>query len=196
MKSKKVLLGIGLVAVMVALAGVGGMVYAAFMDNTEFKGATIYVGTSDIVLLNDLAKGNTADNLVEELPAPILTGVNPNWSQDYLLKIYSKANTPVNLFTEATYTTAEDPEDLRRYVMVEVFNWSDTNWDGILEEGELGQSYGIKNIIDWKMDGIDMGNSETNTITGYVFRFTAPEITNDKQGKTGKFDFSITSTGL
>ncbi len=191
---KRKILLVAAIAILAAFAG--GFTYAAFVDHASFEGALITVGSADLKLYDDLAKSpNDPGNLVDSKPSPQFLDITPSFSQDYLVKLYNNSTKPFVLLSNANYTTAEDPEDLRRYLEVEFYFWSDNNNNGTLEEGELGTSLGKKNVIDWKSDGFELNTVNPNDTQSFVMRFTSESIPESKMGKTGLFSFEFSTLG-
>jgi len=181
---------------LIVAAFAGGFTYAMFTDKAVFNGALISVGSADLKLYSDLSKSaNDPGNLVDSLPSPQLLEVTPSFTQDYLVKIYNNSSKPFVLTSNANYTTAEDPDDLRRYINVEIINWNDNNTNGTLEGDELGDSLGKQNIIDWKSNGFSLNDIESKTSRSLILRFTAEDIPDTKMGKTGLFSFDFSSYG-
>lgn len=184
---------LGVAATMVALFGV---TYAAFADKGEVLGSSFSVGSADIKILDDLGLGFDQGNLVDEKPGPNFEGISPNWTEDYLIKLYNNASTPILLSSSADYETANDPSDLRQDIYVEPFEWDDANADGILDSGELGSSLGRKTIVKWKTEGFDLGQLDGGTGLGLVLRFSTDALSDSKQGAVAVFDFVFDSVGL
>lgn len=185
-----------MLAVLALMAASAGMALAGFKDTTKLLGSTFSVGSADIKLLEDLSQGVVTENLADQIPAPTFGNITPNWTQDYLLKIYNNATTNVQIASNSEYTTANDPDDLRSYIFVEPFNWNDTNNNGVLDNGELGSSFGKKSIVKWKTEGFDLGTLGTGSVKGFVLRFTTDNLSDTKQGKTGVYDFIFDAISL
>lgn len=179
---------LGLIIAVTALAGA---TWAAFSDKGKVLGSTFSVGNSDIKLLENLAGTASQENLKDELIGPNFTNVTPNWTQDYLVKIYNNGSTALQLTSNSNYETVNDPDDLRTYIYVEPLEWNDLNGNGNLDSGEEGLSYGTKSITKWKTEGFDMGEIDMGTIRGYILRFSTTSLSDTKQGKTGSYDFEI-----
>ncbi|KKU50873.1 MAG: hypothetical protein UX73_C0012G0018 [candidate division WWE3 bacterium GW2011_GWC1_47_10] len=172
-----------------------GVTYAAFTDKASVLGATFSAGSADIKLLLDITKGVETSNLAEDLQGPTFSGIGPNWSADYLMKVYNNASSTLLLSSAANYETATDPDELRSYIYVEPFVWND-NGNGLLDAGELGQSYGKKTIVKWKTEGLSLGQAATGEVKALVLRFSTDTLPDTKQGKSGVFDFVFSSAGL
>jgi hypothetical protein len=154
------------------------------------SGSTFSVGSSDVKLLQDLRLGVDSSNLVDQMAGPNFTGITPNWTQDYYFKVYNNGTTPLHLTSNASYETANDPDDLRSYIYAEFIEWND-NGDGQFEDSEQGVNLGKKTIIKWKTEGFDLGGIEKGTSRGYIIRFSTATLSDTKQGKTGTFDFEL-----
>ncbi len=180
----------------VTLVAVFGVTFAAFTDKTKVLGSTFSVGSADIKLLKDLDGGVEEENLVDELLGPEFLNIDSNWTSDYLVKIFNNTQRDIVLTTNADYLTEQDPEDLRQLIYVEPIEWLDTNNNGILNDGELGLSYGRDTIVKWKTQGFDLGQFSASQIKGIVFRFSTQSVPDSKQGASGIFTFELNSLGL
>jgi len=170
---------------------IGGITYAAFMDKGSVLGSSFSVGSSDIKLLLNVAGNIDSSNLTDEIPGPSFTNITPFWQRDYLVKIYNNATSTLTLTSASNYTTANDTEDLRQIIFIEPLEWSDTNANGLVDEGEVTYSYGRKTIIKWKTEGINLGTVNQGGIKGLILRFSTDDISETKQGATGSFDFEF-----
>jgi hypothetical protein len=103
----------------------------------------------------------------------------------------------LNIFSTAYYETANDPNELRQVIYCEIYDWNDANSNGIVDNGELGTSYGMKQLIKWKTEGLSIGQIAMGEAKGYVLRFTTTSsFSPTLQGKTGIFDFEFNATGI
>ena len=103
------------------------------------------------------------------------------------------ATSKIGITTTANYETANDPNDLRSITLVEIIKWYDTNQNGILDEGEEGQSIGQKTIIKWKTEGFNLGELYYGQTMGLILRFSTPSVGDTKQGTSAVFDFEFNS---
>jgi len=172
-------------------AGIVGVTWAAFSDKGDVLGSSFSVGNSDIKLLNSLTNGTIEDNLRDTLPGPSFANISPNWTQDYLIKLYNNGTTGLQLSSNSNYATANDPDDLRSYIYVEIIPWNDENNNGIVDTAEEGASFGKKTITKWKTEGIDLGTINVGTTAGYILRFSVGALSDTKQGKSAIFDFEF-----
>ncbi len=188
MNKRLVFTVLGAVALLGAMAGGA---YAAFADRGEVKGSVITVGSSDIKLFVNV--GGTVDpaNLVESLAGPSFYNISQNWTGDYLMKIFNNASGPLDLSSQAYYETMNDPSDLRSVVYIEILDWNDNNLNGILDEGELGTSYGKKTIVKWKTEGFPLMTMNSAEVKGLVLRFSTVNLSDTKQGANMMFDFQF-----
>lgn len=182
--------------VLLSIIAVTGISIAAFGDKGEILGSSFTMGSADIKMLNDLTGGTTEANLVDTLPGPSFTNIGANWSQDYLIKIYNNAPGHIQLTSNADYLTENDPDDLRQIIFVEPINWGDSNNNGIVDEGELGSSFGRKTIVKWKTEGFDLSSVSSGGVKGMVLRFSTDTVSDTKQGTTAVFDFIFDSLSL
>lgn len=174
-----------------------GVSYAAFVDKARIASSTFSVGSADIRLLEALDKLPNQQTLQDELQGPEFLGISPNWSKDYLVKIYNNSGSEVMMTTHADYETANDPDELRYEIYVEPLPWDDINLDGQATEEELGAPLGRKNFVKWKSEGFDLGSLPASEVMGLVLRFsTESSIPQSKEGGTGAFDFQFVSTGI
>lgn len=191
---KTLLLGVILA---VACAATFGVTYAAFSDKGKYVGAGFSVGSADLKLLGDVTQGTTPANLVDEKPGPIFSNIGPSWVSDYTIKLYNNATTPLNIFSVSNYETTKDPNELRSVISCEVFDWNDTNANGVVDQGEIGTSYGTKTLIKWKSEGLSIGQIAIGETKGYILRFTTTNsLSSTLQGKNGIFDFEFNATGI
>jgi hypothetical protein len=174
-----------------------GIAVAAFGDKGEILGSSFTVGSADIKFLNSITGGTTAGNLVDQLDGPSFSGISPNWEQDYFVKIYNNAQTPVQLATNAYYETINDPEDLRQIIYVEPWLWNDADNDGAVGVGELpATSLGRKTIVKWKTEGFDLGTLNAGEVQGLLLKFSTDDVSDTKQGASAIFDFEFDSPGI
>lgn len=190
---KKVINVLGIVLVLAAAAGIA---WAAFADKAEVLGSNFSTGSADIKFLLDLAGGTDESNLADELPGPSFTNIGPNWSEDYLIKIFNNTSGQIQLTSNSNYETVNDPDDLRQIIYVEPFNWGDANNNGLLDDGELGSSFGRKTIVKWKTEGYDLSSVAGGSTKVLVLRFSTDDVSDTKQGKNAVFDFIFDSLGL
>ncbi|HLB51653.1 hypothetical protein A3F07_00475 [candidate division WWE3 bacterium RIFCSPHIGHO2_12_FULL_38_15] len=174
-----------------------GIVLAAFTYKNKYIGSTFTIGSAVIKLLQDLSIGPDTSNLTDELPGPLFDNISEGWKYEYPIKIFNSGTTRINLSSRANYTTANDPDNLRDIIYVEVFEWNDSNYNGLYDSEEKGASFGApKTILRWKNDGIDMGQMDSAQTSGFLLTFSTPSVTDTKQGKSGLFDFEFNSLSL
>ncbi|MFC1756121.1 hypothetical protein ACFLZK_01895 [Patescibacteria group bacterium] len=190
---KKLIITISLIVLLVMVAGVA---VAAFGDKGEVLGSSFTVGSADIKLLEDLANGTSSDNLVDEISGPSFANISPNWTEDYPMMIYNNATTHIQLTSNADYETVNDLDDLRQIIFVEPINWGDSNNDGLVDDGELGSSFGRKTIIKWKTEGYDLSSVAPGGVKGLILRFSTDAVSDTKQGASAIFDFEFDSLGI
>ena len=194
MKKRKTIITFFSILFLIVLAGIA---VAAFGDKGEILGSSFTVGSADIKFLESLTGGTLAGNLVDQLNGSSFTGISPYWQQDYSVKIYNNAETPVQLTTNAYYETVNDPEDLRQIIFVEPWPWDDADNDGVVGDGELAAiSLGRKTIIKWKTEGFDLGTLNAGEVKGLVLRFSTDTVSDTKQGASAIFDFEFDSIGI
>jgi hypothetical protein len=192
---KKAILFCALIATV--CAATFGATYAAFSDKGKYAGATFNVGSADLKLLNDVSLGTGPTNLVDEKPGPVFNNIGPSWVSNYAIKLYNNATTPLNIFSTANYDTAKDPAEVRQAIYCEILAWNDIDADGVVDTGEEGTSYGMKQLIKWKTEGLDIGQIAMGEAKGYILRFTTlSSFSPTLQGKSGIFDFEFNATGI
>jgi len=190
-KAKKL---IALAIIVLNLALIGGITYAAFMDKSSVLGSSFSVGSSDIKLLSNVSGTVESSNLTDELAGPAFANIVPYWQKDYLIKVYNKASSQVKLTSNALYETAQDPEDLRQLIFIEPLEWKDENLNGIVDAGEEKTGYGKKTLIKWKTEGINLGDIPQGEIKGLILRFSTENLSDSKQGASALFDFEFNAT--
>src|SRR3989344_9302127 len=159
-KAKQLLLTLGLV---LATAGIS---YAAFSDVGKLTGSKFSFGSADIKLFLNVAGGIDDINLVDELPGPNFENIVPNWTQDYLIKLYNNGSGNISLASFSDYLTVNDPDDLRYDLSVEIFEWNDINTNGTAEIDEIGATLGNKTFVKWKTEGFSLGSISSGQIKG------------------------------
>ncbi len=175
------------------LAGVlvSGVAFAALSNKVLMKGVAFKTSTVELKFLKNVALSDSAENLTTEISGVSFDNIINGWSSDYLVKLRNSSASTLAVKSFANYTTSEDPASLRYSLYVELFPWNDFNQNGLVDEGELGNSLGVKNFVKWKTEGFDLGSFESNKTYGYLLRFTADGITDSKQGQSGNFDFEF-----
>ncbi|MFH1648486.1 MAG: hypothetical protein ABIA11_02025 [Patescibacteria group bacterium] len=166
-----------------------GIVYAAFSDKGKVLGSSFSVANSDIKIMADTTQGTNPANLVDEIAGPSFDNIGQTWQQDYAIKLVNGGTTKLQVMSNAYYETANDPENIREHIYVEIFEWSDANNDGIADPGEYPNSLGKKTIIKWKTEGIALGEFNPGQSKPLVIRFSTENLSETKQGATALFDF-------
>lgn len=187
---KKKVLTYGAVAVLSAITV--GIVYAAFVDKVNVLGSTFSVSNADLRIMRDTTLGTNPANLVEEIPGPSFDHIGQTWHEDYGVKLANIGDAKLQVISRADYETANDPQDLRQDMYVEIFEWGDADQDGIPDEGEYetyGKTYGKKTIVKWKTEGIDLEEVNPNQGKYIVLRFSTENLSDTKKGATAIFDF-------
>lgn len=187
---------IGLGSLLVVAVGLMGVAYASFTDQSKFAGSRFSIGSADLKLLDNLAGGTDALNLVDTKPVPSYDNISPQWFSDYLIKIYNNGTQPVTLTSNMNYETSNDPASIREILYMEPYDWDDADADGVVDEGEQGNSYGKKAFTSWKTTGFNFGQLEAGTTKNLIMRFSAGNITNSKMGAVGTFDYMFDSVGI
>jgi len=187
---------IGLGSLLVVAVGLMGVAYASFTDQSKFAGSRFSIGSADLKLLDNLAGGTDALNLVDTKPVPSYDNISPQWFSDYLIKIYNNGTQPVTLTSNMNYETSNDPASIREILYMEPYDWNDADADGVVDEGEQGNSYGKKAFTSWKTTGFNFGQLEAGTTKGLIMRFSAGNISNSKMGAVGTFDYMFDSVGI
>ncbi len=173
-----------------------GATYAAFSDKATYTGSTFSVASADLKLLNDVSLGIEETNLVDTKPGPSFQNIAPSWHQDYLVKLYNNATTPLTVTSYSNYETVNDPDELRQLIYCEIIPWDDVNGNGVVDTDELGTSLGMKTLIKWKTEGVVLGQINMGEAKGYVLRFnTLSNFSETKQGKSAIFDFEFNAVG-
>lgn len=180
----------------VFLIGAVGIAYAAFSDRGDVQGTTISVGSADLKILDDLGGNVDPSNLLDEKGGPSYQNIGSDWSIEYPIQLFNNGTGQISLFSTADYETANDPQDLREEVEVEIFAWDDLNSDGNQTPDEIGTSFGKKTIVKWKTEGFDLGNMDTGEVRGFIIEFSTTELPDSYQGASLMFDFGFDSASL
>lgn len=191
MKNKKLFYLIGSSLIIISL--IAGITYAAFSDKAKVLGSSFSVGSANLMFLESLSMGTNPSNYRDELQGPTFTNIGPGWTQDYLVKLISMASSKITVSTNAFYETVNDPESLRSDIEVEIIKWYDTNQNGVVDSGEEGPVVGKKDIIKWKSEGFTLGDLNYGQTMELILRFSAPTISESKQGASAVFDFEFNS---
>ena len=191
MKKSKIMYLLGSSLLVISL--IAGITYAAFSDKAKVLGSTFSVGSADLKFLESLSMGTDPSNYRDELPGPTFSNIGPGWTQDYLVKLISMATSKISVSTNAFYETANDPDELRSDINVEIIKWYDTNQNGLVDEGEEGPVIGKKTIIKWKTEGFTLGDLFYGQAMELILRFSAPTLSETKQGSSAMFDFEFNS---
>lgn len=195
MKIRKSVISLG--SVLLVAGALMGVAYASFTDQSKFSGSRFSIGSADLKLLNDLAGGTDASNLVDTKPVPSYDNISPQWYQDYLIKIYNNGTQAVTLTSNMDYLTTNDPASIRELLYMEPYDWNDLDNDGVFDgETEQGTSYGKKAFTAWKSTGFNFGQLDAGATKPLIMRFSAGSVTNAKMGAVGTFDFMFDSVGL
>ena len=177
----------GFTTILILIAA--GIVYAAFSDKGKVLGSSFSVANSDIKIMADTTQGTNPANLVDEIAGPSFDNIGQTWQQDYAIKLVNGGTTKLQVMSNAYYETANDPENIREDIYVEIFEWSDANNDGIADPGEYPNSLGKKTIIKWKTEGLTLGEFNPGQSKPLVIRFSTENLSETKQGATALFDF-------
>jgi hypothetical protein len=173
-----------------------GFVYAAFADRGDILGSKFSIGSADLKLYQDISLGPEPDNLVDQLNGPEFTNISSNWFDYYPIKIFNNGTSTIALSSNADYETANDPDDLRQLINVEIYEWEDTNNNGVAEDEEMIRSWGLKSIVKWKTEGYLLDNLEPGQTRGFLLEFSTQTIGDTKQGASGIFDFIFDSVEI
>jgi len=155
------------------------------------KGVAFKTTVIELKFLKNIAEGNTVENQTSEISGVSFDQIISGWTYDYLVKITNTSSSSLNVSSFSNYQTDQDPADLRYSLFVELFPWNDTNNNGSVDDGELGDSLGKKSFVKWKTEGFNLGIFDSGKVYGYVLRFSAAELSDAKQGKSGVFDFEF-----
>lgn len=180
-----------LISFLVAGLFIGGVALAALSNKVLLKGAVFTTSTVELKFLRNLSSNVENENLTSELSGISFDGITSDWVNNYPVKLVNKSGSSMNVSSYANYATANDPASLRYSLNVEIFKWNDLNNNGVLDDGELGDSLGRKTFVKWKTEGFTLGSFQPGIIQSYVLQFTAENITDSKQGATGSFDFEF-----
>lgn len=178
-------------------------VLALFEETVKVTGSTFKVATDstgepedtengDLKILVNLGSDSNASNLADSVTGPLYDNISNSWTADYPIKLHNQGNKTLSLISKADYIN--DVNVLRDDIYVEVFAWNDTNTNGTVDTGELGQSYAKDTILRWRNDTFEMGRLLPNETRGFVLRFDGSGITDSNLGMEAVFDFEFTGT--
>ena len=168
--------------------GIAGlMVSAAFQTQGQVKGTSFTAGSAEIMFYNDLSKSSDSSNLVSEKSFSAFDLIRPNWSDTRLVKIYNKGTENLKLTFIAQVSGTDST--LSDNVNIEVFNWKDTNSNGVLDEGEIGDTFGAKTLKQWQTSSYNLGVFNTQTTKFLVLKFSVGDITDQLQKANVTYNF-------
>jgi len=168
--------------------GIAGlMVSAAFQTQGQVKGTSFTAGSAEIMFYNDLSKSSDSSNLVSEKSFSAFDLIGPNWSDTRLVKIYNKGTENLKLTFIAQVSGTDST--LSDNVNIEVFSWNDTNSNGVLDDDELGDTFGAKTLKQWQTESFDLGAFESEVIMPLVLKFSVGDITDELQKSNVTYNF-------
>jgi len=175
------------------LLGFAGLVvFAAFQTQGQVKGTSFTAGSAEILFYDNLALTPSETNLVNEKSFSPFDLIGPNWSDTRLVKIYNKGTENLKL-TFVAELSGED-SSLSDNLNVEVFNWNDSNSNGVLDEDELGDSFGTKTLKQWQTESYDLGTFDTETTKSFALKFSVGDITDELQKANVTYNFVFNGT--
>lgn len=194
---------IGVTFSIVGLLLVSGMVYAFIQENGKVKGTTFKVSSTpeqieggvtdsneNLKLLIDLVGLTDESNLTDEVNGPTFEDISTVWKDKVLLKLYNQGDKPLNLASTADYI--DDANTLRDDIFIRVSAWNDTNANGSLEFGEIGEEYGYDTILRMKNDTFNLGSLNPGAVKGLVMEFDGTGLSNANAEQMAVYDFMIT----
>lgn len=192
---KKILANITIVSF--SLLTMVGAIYAVFEETVTVAGASFTViadsdagigGTNtDLKILVDTSLSAEGSNLDDQVAGPVFDSVSTSWTEDYPLKIYNNGDKVLDIVSKASYVS--DVDVLRDDIYVEVFSWSDSNSNGLVDDGEIGESFGRDTILRWRNDTFPLGQLNPGETAGYLLRFDGSGITDTNVGMQAIYDF-------
>ncbi len=200
MKNKKRLLASLLIITLSFISIVQGT-SAIFEETVKVAGTTFSVGdggtteepaNTALKVLADASQTATESNLVDTIQGPSFEGITEEWSDQFSVKVYNKGDSTLDLVSKVDYIS--DPDVLRDDIYVEVLAWNDNNSNGIVDEGELGESYGYDTILRMRNDTFNLGSIEPEETRGFVMKFDGTGISETNNGMQATYDFLITGT--
>lgn len=168
--------------------GIAGlMVAAAFQTQGQVKGTSFTAGSAEILFYSNLSGTSDSDNLLSEKSFSPFELIGPNWSDNRLVKIYNKGSENLKLTFVAEVVGTDST--LSDNMNIEVLNWEDTNSDGVLDDGELGSSFGTKTLKQWQTSSYDLGMFESETSKFFVLQFSVGDLTDELQKSNVTYNF-------
>jgi len=165
----------------------GLMVAAAFQTRGQVKGTSFIAGSAEIVFYSDISGTSADTNLVTEKSFSPFELIGPNWTDIRLVKLYNKGteNLKLTFIAELSGTDSTLSDNLN----VEVYNWNDSNSDGVLDDEELGSSLGVKTLKAWQTSSYDLGTFQSETTKQLVLKFSVGNITDELQKSNVTYNF-------
>ena len=179
-----------------------GATYALFEETVKVSGASFHIVSNtdgaiggvntDLKVLVNAGLPAEGANLDDEVPGPVFDTVSRFWVEDYPLKLYNQGEKTLDIVSKSDYIS--DTNLLRDDLYIEVFAWDDVNGDGIVDNGEIGVSYGHDTIMRWRNDTFLLGQIAPNETKGFVLRFDGSGLTDINIGMQALFDFQFIGT--
>ena len=168
--------------------GIAGlMAVAAFQTQGQVKGTSFTAGSAEILFYSSLAGTTDSSNLLSEKSFSPFELIGPNWLDTRLIKIYNKGTENLKLTFGAEVVGTDST--LSQNLNIEVFNWNDSNNDGVLADDELGTSFGTKTLKQWQTASFDLGTFETKTTKSFALKFSAGDLTDEFQKANVTYNF-------
>ncbi len=168
--------------------GIAGlMAVAAFQTQGQVKGTSFTAGSAEILFYSDLSGTSDSNNLLAEKSFSPFELIGPNWTDTRLIKIYNKGteNLKLTLSSEVVGTDNILSESLN----IEVFNWNDANSNGVLDDGETGDSFGAKTLKQWQTSSYDLSTFESQTTKSFALKFSTGDLTDEFQKANVTYNF-------
>ena len=70
-----------------------------------------------------------------------------------------------------------------------MFSWKDTNINGVLDDGEIGETFGTKTLKQWQTSSYNLGVFNTQTTKFLVLKFSVGDITDQLQKANVIYNF-------
>lgn len=201
--SKKIMLSI--FTCFFSLLGMASAVYALVQEtvkitNMGFEVASSFDGSatptptptsanSSLKMLKQLDLGSASTNLSDTVSGIVFKNMTPTFDQSFPIKVYNQGQVNLNLVASADYIS--DPNTLRDDIFVAVYEWNDTNSNGVVDSNELGTKYGEDTILRLKNDTFALGAITPNQIKGLVYKFKGTGLSSANYGQSAVFDFKL-----
>lgn len=179
-----------------------GATYALFEETVQVSSASFKIvsttdgeingGNTDLKILLNTGLASEGANLDDEVPGPIFDSVSKNWTADYPIKLFNNGDKTLEIISKADYVS--DVDVLRDDLYIEILTWNDANNNGLVDSGEVGDSFERDTILRWRNDTFILDQIAPNETKGYILRFDGEGLTDINIGMQALYNFEFTGT--